>query len=303
MELQIRHLRLLRVVADTGSLNRAAAALELPQPALSRQVRRLEELLGGALFERGPHGTRPTALGSTVLDHAECVLRILDDFGQRLHDHREVRSRALRVGWADSVLHEPLLNSLRRLPCGEHPRIVVTGSTRELVDLLRAGEIDIALRDHTLGQDGPLPSADGPVAQIAWGHSPVLLAVAANRPQATAERLTMADLAHEEWISVTGPDGCDGKLRALCASYGFTPRIAHDIPVSGPRCDVIRSRGCVALSQACRPLPPGVVHRSVDDLGLRVGHLVAFRRDSRIAAQVPALVAVLSAARPRPVTA
>ncbi|MCQ0000964.1 helix-turn-helix domain-containing protein [Streptomyces sudanensis] len=63
MDLQFRHLRQLRVVSETGSLNKAATVLGLPQPALSRQIRRLEELFGGTLFERDQHGTRPTPPG------------------------------------------------------------------------------------------------------------------------------------------------------------------------------------------------------------------------------------------------
>jgi hypothetical protein len=124
----------------------------------------------------------------------------------------------------------------------------------------------------------------------------VLLAVAAGRPTATAERLTMADLAGENWISCTGPDACDEGLRRLCAPYGFAPRITHDIVVSGPRCPVIRHQGCVALAQAYRPLQPGVVLRPVADLDMRVSHLVAYRKESWIAARIPKLVALLSAA-------
>ncbi|WP_369687410.1 LysR family transcriptional regulator [Streptomyces somaliensis] len=60
MDLQFRHLRQLCVVSEAGSLNKAATVLGLPQPALSRQIRRLEELFGGTLFERDQHGTRPT---------------------------------------------------------------------------------------------------------------------------------------------------------------------------------------------------------------------------------------------------
>ncbi|MCP9944217.1 LysR family transcriptional regulator [Streptomyces somaliensis] len=296
MDLQFRHLRQLCVVSEAGSLNKAATVLGLPQPALSRQIRRLEELFGGTLFERDQHGTRPTPLGSAVLDHAESILRSFDHFGEQVRDYRVLRRRTLRIGGtACNVFYEPLLSSLRRLPSEERVQIVTPSSARELMDLLREGEIDIALRDHQ-AEKGHLPSDEGPIAHIPWAESPVLLATAADRPTATAERLTMADLAREDWISCTGPDGCDEALRRLCAPYGFTPRITHDIAVAGPRPQVIRYQGCVALTQAYRPLQPGVVRRPVADLNMRVAHLVAYRKESWIATRMPKLVALLSAA-------
>ncbi|MCP9958526.1 LysR family transcriptional regulator [Streptomyces sudanensis] len=296
MDLQFRHLRQLRVVSETGSLNKAATVLGLPQPALSRQIRRLEELFGGTLFERDQHGTRPTPLGSTVLDHAESILRSFDDFGEQVRDYRMLRRRTLRIGGtACNVFYEPLLRSLRRLPSEERVQIVTAPSGRELMGLLREGEIDIALRDHQAPR-GSLPSDEGPIAHVPWAESPVLLAVAAGRPPAVAERLTMADLACEDWISYTGPDACDEWLRQICAPHGFTPRITHDIAVAGPRCPVIRHQGCVALTQAYRPVQPGVLRRPVADLDLRVTHLVAYRRESWVAARIPKLVSLLSAA-------
>ncbi|GAA3188141.1 LysR family transcriptional regulator [Streptomyces virens] len=293
MDLQLRHLRQLCLVSDTGSLNKAAKALGLPQPALSRQIRRLEELFGGALFERDRHGTRPTPLGSAVLADAQGILRSFDAFAQQLRDYRALRSRTLRIGWAHSVHCVALLNALRPLASHERVQIVAPNSTRELMDLLRAGEVDIALRDHA-STSGPPPEGDGRIGYVPWAESPIRVAVAADRPLAAAERLTMADLAGEDWISCSGPDACDEELRRLCASYGFAPRITHDIVMSGPRGQVIRHQGCVALTQARRPVDPGVVQRPVADLDMRVTHLVAFR--DWTAPLMPKLVALLSAA-------
>ncbi|GGX78164.1 hypothetical protein GCM10010510_23850 [Streptomyces anandii JCM 4720] len=53
MELELRHLRTVRTIAEAGSLTKAASLLGLAQPALSAQLRRIEGALGGALFERG----------------------------------------------------------------------------------------------------------------------------------------------------------------------------------------------------------------------------------------------------------
>ncbi|MYR64107.1 LysR family transcriptional regulator, partial [Streptomyces sp. SID625] len=70
MELEVRHLRVLCAIADTGSLHRAARELGLAQPSLSTQLRRIEQTLGGQLFVRTRTGCRPTPLGRAVLSRA-----------------------------------------------------------------------------------------------------------------------------------------------------------------------------------------------------------------------------------------
>ncbi|WP_431040890.1 LysR family transcriptional regulator [Streptomyces sp. P1-3] len=302
MDLQLRHLRNLCAIADAGSLNRAATALGLPQPALSRQVRRLEQLLGGPLFVRDCNGVRPTAFGVEVINHAESIVRVADRFGEQLRAHRLKQRSGVRVCWATSALHEPLLHCLRQLPGGGRPHIVVADSSRSLAGLLRTGDVDVALRDRCTSEEPAdtrcaSTEQDGdPVSEIVWAESPVLLALAADHTLATAPAITMADLAEEDWISVYGPDRCHEELRRICGGFGFTPRISHDVPVSGPRSDVIRHQRCVTLVQAMRPMGPGVVRREIADLPLRVRHAVAFRRDSHFAAQIPLLVELLGRA-------
>lgn len=73
MEPELRRLRTVRAIADTGSLTKAAAALGLAQPAPSAQLRRIEKALGGPLFARD-RGARPTLLGELVLERGRVVL-------------------------------------------------------------------------------------------------------------------------------------------------------------------------------------------------------------------------------------
>ncbi|MGB8943558.1 MAG: LysR family transcriptional regulator, partial [Streptomyces sp.] len=88
MDLELRHLKTIRAIADAGSLTKAATALGLAQPALSAQLKRIERALGGELFERGRHGVRATALGEFVLARARVVLPAVSG----------LREEALRFG-------------------------------------------------------------------------------------------------------------------------------------------------------------------------------------------------------------
>ena len=78
MELEIRHLRVICTVAQTGSVSRAAAALRVSQPGLSAQLHRIERMLGGTLFERRPHGIAITPFGEMILARARAVLPTID---------------------------------------------------------------------------------------------------------------------------------------------------------------------------------------------------------------------------------
>src|SRR3712207_8466008 len=74
MNLELRHLRVVCAIAETGSVTKAASLLGLAQPALTAQLQRIERTLGGPLFERDRRGARPTALGELVLSRARVLL-------------------------------------------------------------------------------------------------------------------------------------------------------------------------------------------------------------------------------------
>ncbi len=74
LELDMKQLRALLAIAETGSVSRAAELLHIVQPAVSRQLRLLEENLGTALFERGRRGMELTEAGQLMVHHARRAL-------------------------------------------------------------------------------------------------------------------------------------------------------------------------------------------------------------------------------------
>lgn len=83
MELELRHLRVLCAIADTGSVGRAAVLLGASQPATSTQLRRIERHLGAPLFERTAVGVAPTCFGVEVVAAARDLLTRADCLGRR----------------------------------------------------------------------------------------------------------------------------------------------------------------------------------------------------------------------------
>lgn len=86
--MELRELRNFTQVARAGSVSRAAAELRLAQPALSRQIKKLEQELGVALFTRHGRGVRLSAAGSLLLERAEAIARLVQETGEAIKDDR-----------------------------------------------------------------------------------------------------------------------------------------------------------------------------------------------------------------------
>lgn len=143
MELdQLRHLT---KVAEHGNFTRAAAELELTQPAISRSIARLEEELGQPLFERHSRQVVPTDAGKAVLATARQILGMIDDLKARITDDGE--TGRVRVGAIPTIAPYFLPGLIRRFR-DAHPRAyvnVIEETTDKLLQKLSDGEIDVAV--------------------------------------------------------------------------------------------------------------------------------------------------------------
>ena len=146
MELELRHLRTVRAIADAGSLTRAATALGLAQPALSAQLKRIERALGGELFERGRHGVRATALGELVLERSRIVLPAVTELQRdAARFARTPRASAcLRLGGTHGPLLGALVDRLADAVSDARVTTCASWSERHLADLLAEGRLDFA---------------------------------------------------------------------------------------------------------------------------------------------------------------
>lgn len=143
----LRRLRYFVAVAELGSVTKAASELHVAQPALSHQIRLLEEELGGALFTRGPHGVSLTELGTSAAAESRHLLGNIKASRDRLSVHAGGTEGEVVVGLAQTigpVLAVPLLELAAR----QLPRVRM--QIRELMssdipELLRSESIDFAL--------------------------------------------------------------------------------------------------------------------------------------------------------------
>ena len=101
--MDLEQLETLVQVAELGSFTRAAGALQIAQPALSRQVRLLEVELRQALFERTGRGVVLTEAGKRLLAHGRVILAQVERARQDLEDERGAATGRLVIGLPPSV--------------------------------------------------------------------------------------------------------------------------------------------------------------------------------------------------------
>src|SRR5688500_10687070 len=112
--MELRHLRYFVTVAEESNVSRASARLRISQPAVSRQLRDLEEELGVQLFSREKMGRKLTLAVEAYLVHARDLLRRTADAVKQMEDLTTRRKETLTVGYIAPVLSSILTPGLRR---------------------------------------------------------------------------------------------------------------------------------------------------------------------------------------------
>ncbi|WP_030413885.1 LysR family transcriptional regulator, partial [Streptomyces sp. NRRL S-1448] len=282
MDLEIRHLRVVCAIAEAGSLTRAAAALGMTQPGLSAQLRRIETLLGGALFDRRRAGSAPTPLGDLVLAHARAILPGVD---QLLTDTDRAARRAaaparLRVGSVGAPLLGHLLLAVRELL----PDAEVTARCRyapgPLLDDLCAGRLEAAVLGDHPGQEPP--PRDG-VLLHPLVTEPVFALMPAGHRLAGREEVSLSELAGEDWAAPR-PDS-DRTREYWSSVFALTdrrPRVPYEAE-GRQLIEIVRAGLAVSLCQATFIEVPGVAVRPLAGNPLWYRHVLAWHRDGPLA--------------------
>lgn len=223
--MELRHLRYFVMAAEEGNVSRAAARLNVSQPAVSRQIRDLEEELGVSLFERNPSGLRLTEAGETALVHAGSVLRAAGVLEESMRAFAIGGSKvSLRVGYLPTALPRFLAEGMRRFHA-RHPEVCVqiyemTPSEQERA--LRGGEIDVGL----IGE--PSPELKREYLATTIHRTPVVAVVPDDHPLAGRKSIELAELEGDPFLSLDEREfpGRPDMLDVLFSRAGISPEIA-----------------------------------------------------------------------------
>lgn len=293
-ELDLHTVRIVRAIAEHGSITAAAAALGYSQPALSQHLRRAERRLGVPLVLRVGRGIRLTEPGRALARHAGTVLAALSAAEGELTQLADRTTGTVRLAGfpsASSTFVPPLMARLST----EFPglRLVYTeAEPPESLALLEEGSIDVALTFAYPGDPAdPHESLIG--AEITeLFDDPVLVVLPAAHRLTHADAIRLDQVQTDAWIA--GCPLCRGHLLAACSASGFSPRIAHATDNSVAVLGLVGAGVGIALQPqlALEPLEPPV--------GASV-HPVQPPNDRRVRAvcltgapEVPAIGAVLT---------
>ncbi|GAA3445026.1 LysR family transcriptional regulator [Planomonospora venezuelensis] len=276
MELELRHLRMVCAIAETGSITRAAARLGLSQPAMTAQLRRVEAVVGGELFARGRSGAEPTALGHRVVARARIVLAEADTlFGDLRAPARP--SEGIRLGCVHLACVASVVGRVGESLPGRTVSLRIEPSATLLAEALARGHLDAALLGIIEGFDITLT---GPVAsRTLIPRHPIFVALSAEHPLAGQEEIRLADLKDEAWIGPPGAeDGSLAALRASCRAAGFEPDVRYDAP-SGAGHPLVAAGYGVRLVDPTWPAAAGTVVRPLSGEPQTERLVMAWRRD------------------------
>ncbi|AOB29431.1 LysR family transcriptional regulator [Bordetella sp. H567] len=147
MEINLRDLRYFEVLADLEHLGRAAERLARSQPALTKCIHRLEDVIGSPLFERTGRGIRLTRVGQVLRSRARMLRDNADEVMREVSDFASGRSGHVRLA-SGPIAADHLLPELCRLALAECPDITIEiaiGPTSALRSQLKEGSIDILI--------------------------------------------------------------------------------------------------------------------------------------------------------------
>lgn len=286
----MKQLRYFDAVARSGHFGRAAEACAISQPALSVQIREMEETMGAALFERGPRQVHLTALGAAMVPRVRAILRAVDELSDLSRAAQGRLSGPLRLGVIPTIapyLLPALVGALAQSHPGLElaPREAVTG---KLIAALTEAQLDAAIL--------ALPVSEPSLAEVPLFTEDFVLvrpAAEAGRPVPSAEALPQMRLLLLE-------EGHCFRDQALefCKVGGVTPRTVMEGSSLATLTQMVGAGiGVTLLPEIALPVetrsaPVSVARLAAPAPSRRVG--LVWRRSSPLAAQLAGVAAVIA---------
>lgn len=218
--MDLKQLEALVTVAETGSVTKASHLLHIVQPAVTRQIKTLEQELGVLLFERTRQGMRPTAAGTLLIDRARRALTELERARAEIRPDRGPLGGIATVGLLEStidILARPLIDRIRQRYPGITLRLL-TAYSGHLQQWLDNGDIDLSLLYDL--RSTPSLRVRPLLREQLWALAPPEAGLHAGEPVPTA---TLA--AHPMVVPVAG-HGLRVLIDQVFARAGRAPDIA-----------------------------------------------------------------------------
>lgn len=280
--MELRHLRYFLAVAENKGFVKASISLRIAQPAVSRQIRDLEQELGVVLFQRSKSGVTLTFPGECFLKDVQRMFTILEEAQSRARRAQSGYTGAISIGVVETFAwHEAITQSLQKFQ-HQCPDVVLN------VALMSSPEQLAAIRDErlTAGFLFDRSPDDELFEGIAILTSQAVLAVPASSPYATHPPKSLAELQAENFILIQraqNPLYYDRIIHA-CYSAGLTPRIVQSGTNDSSNLSLVAAGLGLTIVPAATESrkPKSVVLVPVGDLNLVTKMELVWRRDCNL---------------------
>lgn len=278
--MELRHLRYFRAIGREEHFGRAAAALRVAQPALTRQIRDLETELGVELFERLPRGVRLSGAGRVFLEEVEEILKQVDRAVDRARRMGSGHLGTIRVGLSEIMAaYDFISRGLFDFRENEPSVVLDLRSTGSLAQIaaLKDGTLDVGIVYDAHIDERDRETLD--CAQIGTGET--MLAVHESHRFASRQSVTMAEIADEP---VLGParmlaPGYYDRVMAACIASGSAPRFVQECTTNSILFSLVAVGMGVGIVTTAGPHSPSHNIRLVPiaDLGLKFQVMLVWR--------------------------
>ena len=291
--MELRHLRYFLVAAQEENLHRAAARLNVAQPALSRQIRDLEDELGATLFDRQARRVRLSAIGALFLEDVRKILQDVDEARARVRRARQGQVGRLHIAFNSLSARHGLLSACLNYFRLKRPEVELKLTpmvAQNQIAALRSGAVDAGFLCFR-------PEEDQSLSHIKLMVEDVVLAMPKKHPLAGKRRLRLQDLTNEPFVYFPrshSPDMFDRVVQS-CLSGGLSLRIVHEAVAE----EVLLGLVSVGMGMTFVPAslrnsyPDSVCYRPVDGFSVPLQLDLVWQRTN----SAPALPAFIESVR------
>jgi DNA-binding transcriptional LysR family regulator len=274
--MDLRQMRYFLTVVEEAHFGRAAQRLNIVQPALSMQIKALEEEVGGVLFLRTTRKVELTEAGK--LFRAEAELAVAQAERAKSVVQRALRGETgkVRIGFAGNAVFTGKLLADMRAFNAAYPQVEI--ELQELApqwqsEAILAGKIDVGYCPQ-MGIE-----FDSQLSSALIGDWPMVIALAKDHPLASAELLTREMIANQPLIVYSTGKADGGQLAQLERALGSPPRIAHQVSSTlSVLMLAAAGQGIALVPSTFEQVPlPGLLYKPLENFSLRANMILLHR--------------------------
>ncbi|MBA5712182.1 LysR family transcriptional regulator [Bacillus velezensis] len=217
--MELLQLKYFQTVAYTEHISKAAEQLKIAQPSLSLTIKRLENELGTALFERKGRNIKLSSSGKILLKHVNRIFTEIENAQTEIQLEEHQISDTIRISISNPRFLAGLMSEyINRSP--QSKILQAIGVKSGIITSLKKGDIDLGITGH--------PIQDEEIESCMLVNEDIVLALPSNHRFTGKTEISLRLVADEPFITLANNEEYSGFTASLCEKAGFTPNIAFE---------------------------------------------------------------------------